>query len=374
VTHKTLVVTNDFPPRIGGIENFVRAVCRALDDDVVVLTSGEPGAAAYDARLPFPVIRRGRVLLPTPATARSAVRLLHQYQAHRVLFGAAAPLGLLAGRLRRAGARHIVGLTHGHESWWARVPVAAALLRRIGEETDHLGVISTYTRAHIAPVLTPAARSRMLPLPPPYDARPFHPQSQRSRPEHDPRRCVTVGRLVRRKGFDLLLQAWARVQRDWNLPGPPPELVLVGDGPQRQALTHRCRTLGLTAVVRFAGAQPPTGVAAELGRADVFAFPVRARLGGLDSEGLGLAVVEAAACGLPVIVARSGGAPDTLRDGVTGLLVEPDQPDALADALLVLLSDPIRARAMGEAGRTFVAERFGFEHVRQTVRAALGLP
>ena len=71
---RTLVVTNDFPPRIGGIESFVADLCTLLDDDVVVLTSGPPGAAATDAGRPYPVLRRGGLLLPTPAVAREARR------------------------------------------------------------------------------------------------------------------------------------------------------------------------------------------------------------------------------------------------------------------------------------------------------------
>ena len=131
-------MTNDFPPRIGGIESFVHDLCRLLDDDVVVLTSGPDGAAAADLGRPHPVVRTGSVLLPTPAAARRAVRLLHRSGATRVLFGAAAPLGLLAPTLRRAGATRVVALTHGHEVWWARVPGSRSLLRRIGDACDHL--------------------------------------------------------------------------------------------------------------------------------------------------------------------------------------------------------------------------------------------
>ncbi len=138
----TLVVTNDFPPRIGGIESFVSAACGFLDDDVIVLTSAAPGSERFDATLPFEVHRRRGPLLPTPFTSREAVRLLERAGADRVLFGAAAPLALLAPALRAAGAVRIVALTHGHETWWARVPVARSLLRRIGDEVDALSTIS----------------------------------------------------------------------------------------------------------------------------------------------------------------------------------------------------------------------------------------
>ncbi len=100
---------------------------------------------------------------------------------------------------------------------------------------------------------------------------------------------------------------------------------------------------------------------------------MRTRLAGLNPEGLGLAAVEAAACGLPVVVGRSGGAPETVLPGRTGFVVDPHDPVGLADRLEVLLTDPATGQAMGAAGRRFVAERFGAEPVRRTLRTALDL-
>ena len=363
------MVTNDFPPRIGGIESFVADVCRLLDDDVVVLASGPPDAAAGDRARRYPVVRSGAVLLPTPATARQAAHLLRQHGATRVLFGAAAPLGLLAPGLRRAGARHLVGLTHGHEVWWARVPGARGLLRRIGEGCDHLTTISDHTTRSIAPVLTEPARERLLRLPPPVDLARFTPAA----PPPGPPRCVAVGRFVAQKGFDTLVEAWRLVLAGWPGAADLPELVLVGDGPQRARVSAQVVAAGLQPSVRITGALPRTAVVAELQRAHVFALPVRSRFGGLNAEGLGLAAVEAAACGLPVVVGRSGGAPETLVDGVTGTVVVPDDPHELAHAVRALLLDPARARAMGAAGRRHVADRFGAEQARRTLRRALAL-
>src|SRR6478672_348807 len=163
----TLIITNDFPPRIGGIESFISEVCTLLDHDVVVYASGSAGAAASDLDRPFRVIRDGPLLLPTPRVATRAVALLRASGATRVIFGAAAPLGLLAPALRRAGAQRIVGLTHGHEAWWSAVPGARRLLRRIGDGCDHLTTISGYTERRIARALSASGRERMLRLPPP---------------------------------------------------------------------------------------------------------------------------------------------------------------------------------------------------------------
>lgn len=364
----TLVISNDFPPRIGGIESFVADVCALLDHDVVVYASGPPGAARTDAGRGYPVVRAGSLLLPTRPVAAYATALVRRYGVRRVVFGAAAPLGLLAPALRAAGVRRIVGLTHGHETWWARVPGPRSLLHRIGESCDHLTVISGYTERRVAGALSLAARGRLLRLPPPVDTGVFVPGPPRLGTEAP--RVVAVGRFVAQKGFDTLLRAWPRVVE--RLPRTP-ELVLVGDGPQRRRLERLADALALGGTVRLTGAVPRTQVVAELQRADVFALPMRTRLAGLNPEGLGLAALEAAACGLPVVVGRSGGAPETVRPGRTGFVVDPHHPAALADRLVELLGDPVRSVAMGAAGRAFVMERFGLDAVRRTLRSALDL-
>ena len=367
----TLVVTNDFPPRIGGIESFVGDVCSLLDDDVVVYASGPAAAAASDADRGFPVIRAGPLLLPTPTVAARAAELVRRHRITRVVFGAAAPLGLLAPAVRAAGAGRIVGLTHGHETWWARLPGARSVLRRIADGCDHLTVISAFTQARIAAALSPRARARLLRLPPPGDTDRFRPAPP---PDlGDRRRVVAVGRFVAQKGLDTLLQAWRRVLDRMPGPAAPPELVLVGDGPERARLEALVVRLGLAAGVRLTGAVPRTQVIVELQRANVFALPMRTRLAGLNPEGLGLAALEAAACGLPVVVGRSGGAPETVVPGRTGFVVSPRDPVELADRLVELLADPVAARAMGTAGRQLVVDRFGLDQARRTLRTALDL-
>lgn len=344
-------------------------VCELLDRDVVVYTSGPPGAELGDADRGYPVVRGGPLLLPTPRTARQAVRLLQAAGATRVVLGAAAPLGLLAPALRRGGADRIVGLTHGHEVWWAQVPPARALLHRIGESCDHLTAISDFTTARIAPALSPAAQFRMLRLAPPVDLTVFRPDARAatSRP-----RCVAVGRFVQQKGMDRLVTAWRTVLDGWPPGTERPELVLVGDGPQRAALHRQAGRLGLTPTVRWTGAVPRAAVVAELQAARVFALPVRSRWAGLNAEGLGLAAIEAAACGLPVVVGASGGAPETVRDGETGYVVDPEDPYALAAVIAALLLDPDRAAVMGAAGRAHVAARYGRGQARLTLGRALG--
>lgn len=367
----TLIITNDFAPRIGGIESFVSEVCALLDHDVLVYASGSAGAAASDLDRPFRVIRDGPLLVPTPRVAARAVALLRASGATRVIFGAAAPLGLLAPSLRRAGARQILGLTHGHETWWASLPAARQLLRRIGDGCDHLTTISSYTERRIGRALSPAAQHRLLRLAPPVDVECFRP-SERSR-VRDVARCICVARLIAQKGVTTLLHAWRIVMDRARPRGPARELIIVGEGPLRPRLERTIKALQLSDSVRLAGALPRAEVISHLQRADVFALPVRTRLAGLNPEGLGLAALEAAACGLPVIIGNSGGAPETVHDGDTGFLVPSHDHQLLATRLDQLLDDPALAQQMGAQGRSYVTQRFSTGVARATLRSALDL-
>jgi phosphatidylinositol alpha-1,6-mannosyltransferase len=357
---RTLVVTNDFPPRRGGIETFVWSLCHGFDPaEVVVYASSEPGSARFDADAPFPVVRdRARTLLPTPAVARRVERVLRETGCDTVVFGAAAPLALLAGPLRAAGAARTVALTHGHETWWARTPGARRLLRRIGDGNDVLTYVSDFCRDQIAPALTPTARVRMTRLSPGVDLDRFRPGVDGSswRREwgigSDQRVVLSAARLVRRKGHDVLLDAWksaaARV--------PDAVLVIAGDGPMRRRLERRRDRLGVADSVRIVPGAAWEDMPSRYAAADVFALPCRTRRGGREPEALGIAFLEAAATGLPVVVGRSGGAPETVADGVTGIVVDPVDATALSRALVGLLSDPRASTAMGERGRQMIAE------------------
>ena len=360
-TARTLVITNDFPPRIGGIESFVRSVCDLLDHQVVVLTRQESfDTDWYDVQLPFPVHRIPGPLLPTPALARRAAVLAHRYRTSRVLIGAAAPLGLLASRLRPYAER-IVALSHGHEVWWASVPVAAAALRRAVAGLDALGVISSHTSAVIARALPAAERCKLTQLPPPVDTTQFRPGQPVTEPV-----VISAGRMVRQKGFATLLAAWPTVLAAI----PTARLLIVGDGPAAKSLRRQATWL---TGVRFLGDQPRHRMADLYRSAQVFALPVQSLLGGLYAEGRGLVFAEAAACGLPIVVGDSGGAPETVLEGLTGTVVPSLDPAQLAGTLLGYLTDPTAARAAGLAGRDHVLATCDATLVASRLRDALGM-
>ncbi|MYW15562.1 glycosyltransferase [Streptomyces sp. SID2955] len=379
--HKTLIVTNDFPPRPGGIQAFLHNMALRLDPGRLVVYAstwkhGREGAeatAAFDAEQPFTVVRdRTTMLLPTPQATRRATGLLREHGCTSVWFGAAAPLGLMAPALRRAGAERLVATTHGHEAGWAQLPAARQLLRRIGDSTDTLTYLGEYTRSRIADALSPEAAGRMAQLPPGVDEKTFHPASGgdevRARLGLTERPVVVcVSRLVPRKGQDTLIRAMPRILAA----EPDTVLLIVGGGPYERDLRRLAHESGLAGSVRFTGAVPWSELPAYYGAGDVFAMPCRTRRGGLDVEGLGIVYLEASATGLPVVAGDSGGAPDAVLDGETGWVVRGGEPAEAAERITVLLQDAELRRRMGERGRRWVEEKWRWDLLAEKLKALL---
>ncbi len=379
VMQKVLIVTNDFPPRSGGIQSFVHALATRLPAGrVVVYAPAWPGAADFDARQPFPVVRHPTsLMLPVPAVARRARAALTEYGCDTVLFGAAAPLGLLAPGLRRAGARRIVALTHGHEAGWAALPGARALLRRIGDHVDVLTYLGEYFRIRLAKALTPAAAARMVRLAPGVDNESFRPGAggaairERLGIAAAAPVVLCVSRMVPRKGQDTLIEAWPQVLARLRVepvpegagPAAEPALVLVGDGPYARDLRLLVQRRQLAGSVIFTGPVPWEELPAYYDAGTIFAMPCRTRRHGLDVEGLGIVYLEASATGLPVIGGDSGGAPDAILRGETGYVVGGRDVAALTDRLVQLLGDPRGATTMGEKGIAWVDREWRWDIV-----------
>ncbi|SFN19209.1 phosphatidylinositol alpha-1,6-mannosyltransferase [Actinomadura madurae] len=361
---RTLIVTNDFPPRPGGIQAFVHGLAvRRPPGSVVVYAPAWKGAAEFDAAQPFPVVRHpGSLMLPEPGVLRRAADVLRAERCDSVVFGAAAPLGLLAPALRRRGAGRLVGITHGHEAAWATLPVARTVLGRIGDNLDVLTYLGEYTRSRMARVLPPDAAARMARLAPGVDETLFHPGAGGAdvRARHgltDRPVVVCVSRLVPRKGQDALIRAWPHILRE----APDAALLLVGGGPYRRDLERLAESLDVTRSVVFTGGVPWEELPAHFDAGDVFAMPCRTRRRGLDVEGLGIVYLEASATGLPVVAGDSGGAPDAVLDGETGMVVDGRSVRRIAESVSTLLTNPDHARAMGEKGRAWVEREWRWE-------------
>ncbi|RII20839.1 GDP-mannose-dependent alpha-(1-6)-phosphatidylinositol monomannoside mannosyltransferase [Streptomyces sp. YIM 130001] len=376
---RTLIVTNDFPPRQGGIETFVRELAgRFPPGEVVVFTSAvNPATAepAPDEAFPHPVIRhRARTLLPSPRATAHAASVARRYGCDRVWFGAAAPLGLMAGPLRRTtDIRTAVVTTHGHEVWWSRTPGARSLLRRIGTQADALTWLGASTRRPIEAALAPGTRTAR--LAPGVDTTTFRPCLDggpvRARFGLGRRPVILcAARLVPRKGQDTLIRALPWIRRAV----PDVMLLLVGDGPYAADLHQLALAERVVDSVVFAGGHPHHALPSFYAAADAFAMPCRTRRRGLEVEGLGIVYLEAAASGLPVLAGDSGGAPDAVRDGETGHVVDGHSVAATADRLIRLLRNPELAREMGEKGRHWVRTEWTWDRSYTTLAGLLDSP
>ncbi len=289
------------------------------------------------------------------------------------VFGAAAPLGLLAPSLRAAGVLRIISLTHGHEVWWAKVFPFNIAMRRIGSTVDSLTYLGDFTRAAIGACLTKNARSSMVKIAPGIDVERFKPTDASGLREElglrDKRVIVSVGRLVRRKGHDRLIASLAEVLKFI----PNAHLLLVGEGPYRGHLEKLAKKFELAENVTFLGRIQYEELPRYICVGDIFAMPSRSRFFGLEVEGLGIVYLEASACGLPVIAGNSGGAPDAVLEGITGLVVDGLDNGAIAAALLTLLENEAKAKAMGEGGRKWIVENWRWEIWAKEFRGLLGI-
>jgi phosphatidylinositol alpha-1,6-mannosyltransferase len=372
---RTLIVTNDFPPRQGGIQSFVYELARRLDPDrLTVYAPKWDGDAAFDAAQAFEVVRHPTsLMIGGPGVRRRAAELARSRKAEAVVFGASAPLGLITPVLRPAGVTRAIAITHGHEAGWAALPGARQLLRQIGERTDVMTYLGEYFRVRLASALTPQAAARMARLHPGVDAAVF-------RPDPDGRQAVRyryglagrpvvvcVSRLVARKGQDTLLRAWPAVRAAI----PDAVLLIVGGGPYAPALRGLADENGLKSSVIFTGPVAQAELPAHYAAGDVFSMPCRTRRGGLDVEGLGIVYLEASATGLPVVGGDSGGAPDAILPGETGYVVGGRDTAALADRLIALLADPATAKAMGEKGRAWVERDWNWDVAASRLRSLL---
>ena len=371
MTH--LLVTNDFPPKIGGIQTLLWELWRRLDpDSFVVLTTPHDGAEDWDAAQPFRVVRtREPVLLPHPGLVRRIDALAAEIDADVVVLDPALPLGLVGRHLERP----YDVLLHGAEvTVPGRLPLARATLAHVLTGARRVIAFGGYPAAEAE-----RAAGRPLPLeivPCGIDAARFRPLTAQERTEtrrryglHDGPLVLSLSRLVPRKGMDVLIEAAARLAS--TVPGL--QIAIGGSGRDRARLERRVEATG--APVRFLGRVPEEDLAAVYGAADAYAMLCRNRWGGLEQEGFGIVFLEAAAAGVPQVAGRSGGAAEAVDHGETGLVVDdPTDADAVAAALGTLLGDAdLRAR-MGEAGRRRAIEQFDYQHLADRLGRAIEAP
>ena len=276
-------------------------------------------------------------------------------------FGAAAPLAMMARAMRSAGAQKVVALTHGHEVWWAKVPPFSFAIRYMGKDIDVITYLGDYTRGEISKALSEADASKLVQIAPGIDVDHFVPtDSSNLRAElglTDKSVIISVGRLVHRKGQDKLIAALPAIKSAV----PNVHLVLVGVGPYQDYLEKLALKLNVSDCVTFIGRINYAELPKYICLGDIFAMPSRSRFFGLEVEGLGIVYLEASACGLPVVGGKSGGAPDAVLVGETGVVVDGTNSSEIAEACIDLLNNPELCALMGANGRSWIIENWRWE-------------
>jgi phosphatidylinositol alpha-1,6-mannosyltransferase len=378
---KVLFVTNDFPPQSGGIETFISGLITQLpENSVVVHTSSQKDHAQqekYDQQLferfgALVVRDRQRILLPTPGLRKRVLGTVYAHGIDTVVFGSSVPLGLLAPSLRKRGVKKMVALTHGHEVWWSKVPIFSMLLRRVCSQVDVITYLGSFTQRAISRVIPATDRKKMVHLPPGVDVDLFSPGEK---PEylleryqlHGKKIILCAGRLVQRKGQDVLIDALAILQKRVQ----NTHLLIVGTGNYENTLRKKVEKLKLHSAISFLGRVPYQELPDHFRLADIFASPTRDRFGGLEVEGLGIVYLEASACALPVIAGNSGGAPDAVQDGLTGLVRDGRNPELLAETLQELLENQNVRNEMRKKGREWMEREWSWRVIGSRFRTLL---
>ncbi len=384
VTH--VLVTNDFPPKVGGIQGYLWELWRRLDPDsfAVLTASSHPGAATFDRAAGAAGIRinrsPNRVLLPTPSTAARARALAHAHRASLVLIDPLLPLGMLGPMM---GLPYGIVLHGAEVTVPGRLPGSRQLSAAVLAGARVIVCAGDYPARQAARILDaprpdtsrrPLATPTVVEIPPGVDTERFSPlkAAQRAQaraaqglPPRGPL-VLSVSRLVPRKGMDVLVEACAALRPSF----PDLTLAIGGEGRDQARIEGLARARG--APLHMLGRVPDDELPALYGAADVFVMACRDRWLGLEQEGFGIVFLEAAACGVPQIAGRSGGADDAVVDGETGLVIDdPHDPGALAVALRSLLVDDTRRRRMGKAARSRAVASFGHDHLARRLAAAL---
>ena len=366
-----LLVTNDYPPKVGGIQVYLWELWRRLPaDEVTVFTTPHAGAEEFDAAQAHRVIRsREPVLLPRPGLAAQMDRLADEVGAELIVIDPALPLGWIGPSLRHPYAV----ILHGAEvTVPGRLPVSRQALRRVVTEADLVIGAGRYPTAEGERA---AGRSlRHIYVPPGVDVERFQPLDAAARAAararfgvaDDTQLILAVSRLVPRKGFDVAIRAAAK------LAPTHPRLQLMIGGTGRDDRRLRRLASQLDAPVRFLGRFEEDDKATLYGMADLFTMLCRTRWGGLEQEGFGIVFVEAAAAGVPQVAGASGGAAEAVAHGESGLVVDdPTDVDAVAEAWAAILADPDGAAEMGRAARARAIEEFSYDMLAERLHHGL---
>lgn len=367
---KSLLLTLDFPPDLGGVAAYYQNVCQNLPPaKILVLAPAQAGDSTFDRRRQFAVIRHPLLTaLARPARGKFKIfaktakrlKLLRLYFAlkpilknHRIellQIGQILPLGTLALLLKKYQKLPFIVYSHGLD---ITLPQNSSrkkyLLKKIITGARNIIANSYFTKDELVKLGADPKKVAAVHPGPNLSAE----QAAEQKIEEIKNRLalknkkilITVGRLQSRKGHDLVLKALPQIIRS------VPNLVylIIGQGPELKNLQTYAVNNGLSGQIRFLDSVSNAELGAYYQLADVFIMPAR-RLKNGDVEGFGIAYLEANLFGKPVIGGKSGGVPEAIINGQTGLLVNPTDVGDIAQAAIKLLTDETLAHRLGIQG------------------------
>ncbi len=370
---RVTLLTPDFPPAVGGVQRYVAEAAAGLarHHDVTVVTIAQRGSAAHDDAVAYRVVRTHGGW----GGARSAAALAEMTVAAR----RARPDVTIAGHLAAlpaalgAARRPVVCCFHGCEVW---APRMRPLLVHLGGRLSRALCVSHFTAGEVQRCGIDAARIRL--VSPGADAPPetVSPRAAlAARGLWDERTgaavpyLLSIGRLVEpHKGIDQLLRALPALLGAL----PDVRLVVVGEGPLRARYERIARACGVSDAVVWTGRVDEADKGALLKGARALVLLSRASAAAAQFEGFGIALVEAALAGRPSIAGNSGGIPDAVVDGETGLLVDPCDPAEFTRAARALLEDGALATRLGEAARRRAEREFTWPRAMERMVSVVG--
>lgn len=369
---KTLLVTNDFPPRVGGINHYTAELLRRFPEgEVTVFASAWPGDLEYDAAYPHSVVRwEAKSMYPTGTVRDRILELVSEERPDMVLFGAAAPLALMGRTIERRTGVPYAAFTHGVELWAGQVPVTRRLLTQVSRRAALVTCVSQWAATELRHMVGEGPRIEL--LPPGIDSERYHPgvsdaavRERHGLDDHPVICCVS--RLTLRKGQDKVIRALPWILREI----PEARFLVVGTGPDLERLQSLAVRKKVADRVIFTGEVAGEVLPQYFRAGDVFAMPCRTRKLGLEVEAFGAVFLQASAVGRPAIAGESGGAPEAVVHGETGLVVDGGEVDEVAEAILELLGDPEKATKLGAAGADRVHRDFTWDAVSARLRGLL---
>lgn len=368
----SLLIAPDFPPLTGGIATYLGNICKHLPyREIVVLTNRVQNYEHHDLYVDYKIYRIGLPLENVRFIGSILKMIWVFFWARRILAKENIDLvqcgdfsialsGLL---LKKSTGKPYIVYTYGLEVMKRfKLKYRARLRKVILKNAEKVITISNFTKGKLLELGVKETKIGM--VPPGVEVDKFrgkreHQKILNAYKIHDRRVILTVGRLIERKGQDMVIKALPTVLKRF----PDVVYLIVGDGPNRLALEELTTSLNLRQKVIFAGLVPDEALPLYYEACDIFIMPSRIIEKKGHVEGFGIVYLEANLCGKPVIGGWSGGVPDAMVDGVTGVLVDPLDSSEIAEAIIKLLSNPELARKMGQAGRIRAQTEFNWDKI-----------